>query len=164
MSKRRKQVYDNVSLGWNLITLSPMWLLFAVVGWFWPSWTTLPPWLNALAGVAGMAWGISLVLRYRPALLDDEELRRLDIIERDERVNLMKLKASRRAYAAMIAVCAVGLLWTAMGSAFGIRSTAAMPWLWSAALLIPLGVYHLSYHAESREVWSLDAGQGEGGR
>lgn len=148
----RKQVKDRVSLGWNMLVCGTLWIGFGVLDTLQPGSSLMPPWFNLFTGVIAVVYGFSLVRRNRPILRDEKALEREAARERDEREILMRLKAFRVAYGAMVTMCAIGITWTAVGSRFGFDPFSAMPWLWGAALLIPLGTYHLSYQVVSRDL------------
>jgi hypothetical protein len=104
------------------------------------------PWnLRILGGVGIVLGGIgaAMVLRYRPAISNDEVARRLMVEERDERGVLIRRRAGQRAYWMSAFLVYGGLMWTSFAS-IGDLPALEGDGLWNylvIALLVPAFVY-----------------------
>jgi hypothetical protein len=104
------------------------------------------PWnLRILGGVGIVLGGIgaAMVLRYRPAISNDEVARRLLVEERDERGVLIRRRAGQRAYWMSAFLVYVGLMWVSFAS-IGDLPALEGDGLWNylvITLLVPAFIY-----------------------
>ena len=104
------------------------------------------PWnLRIMGGVGIVTGGLGagLILRYRPAVSNEEVARRLIVEERDERAVFIRQRAGKRAYWMSALLVYGGLMWTSFASN-GDLPTLEGDRLWNylaVALLVPFFVY-----------------------
>jgi hypothetical protein len=104
------------------------------------------PWNLRILGGIGIAFGATgagTLLRYRPALSNDEFARRLVVAELDERGVLIRRRAGERAYWASAILVFVGLMWASFASN-GDLPALERDGLWNyftIALIVPFAVY-----------------------
>jgi hypothetical protein len=94
-------------------------------------------------GIAVGATGAGTLLRYRPAMSNDELARRLVVAELDERGVLIRRRAGERAYWASAILVFVGLMWASFASNGDLPALEG-DLLWNClviAFLVPLFVY-----------------------
>ena len=94
-------------------------------------------------GIAVGATGAGTLLRYRPAISNDELARRLVVAELDERGVLIRRRAGERAYWASAILVFVGLMWASFASKGDLPALEG-DLLWNClviALVIPFFVY-----------------------
>jgi drug/metabolite transporter (DMT)-like permease len=94
-------------------------------------------------GIAVGATGAGTLLRYRPAMSNEELARRLVVAELDERGVLIRRRAGERAYWASAILVFVGLMWASFAS-HGDLPALEGDLLWNClviALVVPFAVY-----------------------
>jgi peptidoglycan/LPS O-acetylase OafA/YrhL len=104
------------------------------------------PWNLRILGGIGMivgGLGVGMLVRYRPAISNDEVARRLVVEERDERGVQIRQRAGQRAYWVSAILVYVGLMWASFASNGDLPALEG-DLLWNClviALLVPLFVY-----------------------
>jgi drug/metabolite transporter (DMT)-like permease len=104
------------------------------------------PWNLRILGGIGIAVGATgggTLLRYRPAMSNDELARRLVVAELDERGVLIRRRAGERAYWASAILVFVGLMWASFASNGDLPALEG-DLLWNClviALVVPFSVY-----------------------
>jgi hypothetical protein len=94
-------------------------------------------------GIVVGGLGVGLLVRYRPAISNDEVARRLVVEERDERGIQIRQRAGQRAYWVSAILVYVGLMWASFASNGDLPALEG-DLLWNClviALLVPLFVY-----------------------
>jgi hypothetical protein len=104
------------------------------------------PWNLRILGGVGLViggLGVGLLVRYRPAISNEEVARRIVVEERDERGVMIRQRAGQRAYWVSAILVYVGLMWASFASNGDLPALEG-DGLWNylaVALLVPLFVY-----------------------
>jgi peptidoglycan/LPS O-acetylase OafA/YrhL len=143
MTDRTSWLRTRVRVGWLLLACGI--LVFA-------AWLVLKranpdfPWDLRILGGIGIgigAAGAGTLVRYLPAMSNDELARRLVVAELDERGVLIRRRAGERAYWASAILVFVGLMWASFASKGDLPALEG-DLLWNClviALVIPFFVY-----------------------
>jgi peptidoglycan/LPS O-acetylase OafA/YrhL len=112
-------------------------------------------WNLRILGGVGMVLGglgVSLLVRYRPAISNGEVARRLIVEERDERGIQIRQRAGQRAYWASAVLVLIGLVWASFASNGGLPALEG-DLLWSClvvAFVVPMLAYICSVLIDER--------------
>jgi hypothetical protein len=143
MTDRKSWLRTRVRAGWLLLAAG---ILMFVASVLLARANPDYPWNLRILGGLGMvigAVGAAMVIRYRPAINDEEAARRLAIEERDERGVRIRQRAGQRAYWVSALLVYVGLMWSSYGSNGDLPALEgdAIWYFLVGALAIPFAVY-----------------------
>jgi hypothetical protein len=105
-------------------------------------------------GILFIGIGIGNLIRYGTALKNEQSARRLIVEEADERTVLIRTRAGNRAYWVSAVFIYIGLMWASFAVNGDLPALAGNT-LWyflAAGVLVPFGVYMLSFLIDSRNL------------
>jgi hypothetical protein len=143
MDNRTSWIVARVTLGWIFLVAG---VLVGSLGILMEiSYSYVPFDFRLITGLGILLAGIGVgfLIRYRAALKDEQNLRRLTAEERDERTVMIRNRAGNKAYIVSAIMIYSGLMWTSF-AANGSLPALAGDALWiflAASVVVPFGVY-----------------------
>ena len=152
MHDDRAWIRGRVRLGWVLLAVGVAVVVAATV---LDVADLVPGWDFRVVGglgILGIGLGLSLVIRYRPALRDEAAARRVVVEERDERTVQIRTRAGNRAWIVSAVITWIGLMWASLAGSDNVPTLAGdlLWWFLAAAFSVPFLVYAGSLTLDER--------------
>lgn len=152
MHNRKQWILTRFRIGWMFLAVG---ILVTIVGIF-AEVQYLSPSNNVRIitglGILFIGIGVGYLVRYGPALRDEQSARRLAAEERDERTVMIRNQAGNRAYWLSTALVYCGLMWTSFAASGGLPELSGDK-LWyflAACVVLPFGAYIASNLVDQR--------------
>lgn len=154
MNKHKNWINQKLRWGWFFVILGIIFIGIGIV--FEITFANLPYKYGIITGL-GILWGgigIGMIVRYRSALRDNQDAKRLLIEEHDERNQLLRYRAGYRGFWVAIVMIYILLMWLSF-SANGDLPPIGENLLWylhAACIVIPFIVYIISILSDQKKL------------
>jgi len=154
MDKEKKWIISRIRLGWMFLAAGMIVFIFGIIAQ--RQFAYLPYNMRIISGLGILLAGIGIgsLVRYLAALKDDKSAMRLTVDERDERSVLIRTRAGNRAYWVSAVLIYIGLMWVSFAANGSLPDLTgnALWFFFSAAVLIPFGIYIASVLLDQRNI------------